>query len=70
MKELISKHVLAEFAGAIKANVHAAIIEDLRGVGSNSKDFTAKLIASNQLAQANLSRAGCGLWHSMGRRML
>jgi len=54
MNELISKHVLAEFAGAIKANVHAAIIEDLRGVGSNSKDFTAKLIASNQLAQASI----------------
>ena len=52
MNELISKHVLAEFAGAIKANVHAAIIEDLSGVGRNAKDFTAKLITPNQLAQA------------------
>ena len=54
MNELISKQVLAELAGAIKANVHAAIIEDLSGAGINAKDFTAKLIVPNQIAQASI----------------
>ena len=54
MNELISKQVLAELTGAIKANVHAAIIEDLSGAGSDAKDFTAKLIAPNQLAEASI----------------
>ena len=54
MNELISKQVLAELAGAIKANVHEAIIEDLSGAGINAKDFTAKLIVPNQIAQASI----------------
>lgn len=54
MNELISKQVLAELAETIKSNVHAAIIEDLSGVGVYAKDFTAKLIAPNQLAQASI----------------
>ena len=54
MNELISQQVLAELTGAIKANVHAAIIEDLSGAGSDAKDFTAKLIAPNQLAEASI----------------
>lgn len=54
MNELISKQVLAELTEAIKANVHAAIIEDLSGTGSHARDFTAKLIAPNQLAQASI----------------
>ena len=54
MNELISKQVLAGLAGAIKANVHAAIIEDLSGAGINAKDFTAKLIVPNQIAQASI----------------
>ena len=54
MNELISQQVLAELTGAIKANVHAAIIEDLSGAGSDAKDFTAKLIAPNQVAEASI----------------
>ena len=54
MNELISKQVLADLAEAIKVNVHAAIIEDLSGTGSDAKDFTAKLIAPSQLAQASI----------------
>jgi nicotinate-nucleotide pyrophosphorylase (carboxylating) len=54
MNELISKQVLAKLAGAIKANVNAAIVEDLSGPSNNAKDFTANLIASNQLAQASI----------------
>ena len=54
MNELISKQVLAELTEAIKANVHAAIIEDLSGAGIDAKDFTAKLIAPNELAQASI----------------
>ncbi len=54
MNELISKQVLAALAESIKASVHATIIEDLSGTGSDIKDFTAKLIAPNQLAQASI----------------
>lgn len=54
MNELITKQVLAQLAETIKANVNAAIIEDLSGTGSHAKDFTAKLIAPNQLAQASI----------------
>lgn len=54
MNELISKQVLAELAEAIQSNVHAAIIEDLSGAGIHAKDFTANLIAPNQLAQASI----------------
>lgn len=54
MNELISKQVLAKLAGAIKANVNAAIVEDLSGPSNTAKDFTANLIASNQLAQASI----------------
>ena len=51
MNELISKRLLAE---TIKANVNAAIIEDLSGTGTDAKDFTAKLIAPNLLAEASI----------------
>ena len=51
MNELISKRLLAE---TIKANVNAAIIEDLNGTGTDAKDFTAKLIAPNLLAEASI----------------
>ena len=51
MNELISKRLLAE---TIKANVNAAIIEDLSGTGTDTKDFTAKLIAPNLLAEASI----------------
>lgn len=51
MEKLISNQTLAD---AIKANVRSAIIEDLSGVEHEAKDFTAKLIAPNQLAQANI----------------
>jgi nicotinate-nucleotide pyrophosphorylase (carboxylating) len=54
MNELISKQVLAELVEAIQSNVHAAIIEDLSGAGDHAKDFTANLIAPNQLAQASI----------------
>jgi len=54
MDKFISKQVLSEFTGAITANVNAAIMEDLKGAGSDAKDFTAKLIAPNQLAQAKI----------------
>jgi nicotinate-nucleotide pyrophosphorylase (carboxylating) len=54
MNELISKQVLAQLAETIKANVNAAIIEDLSATGSHAQDFTAKLIAPNQLAQASI----------------
>jgi nicotinate-nucleotide pyrophosphorylase (carboxylating) len=54
MNELISKQVLAQLAETIKANVKVAIVEDLSGQGSDAKDFTAKLIAPNQLAQASI----------------
>lgn len=54
MNELISKQVLTALAESIKANVHAAIIEDLSGTDNDIKDFTAKLIAPNQLAQASI----------------
>ena len=54
MNELISKQVLAQLAETIKANVNVAIIEDLSATGSRAKDFTAKLIAPNQLAQASI----------------
>jgi nicotinate-nucleotide pyrophosphorylase (carboxylating) len=54
MNELITKQVLAQLAETIKANVNAAIIEDLSATGSHAKDFTAKLIAPNQLAQASI----------------
>ena len=54
MNELISKQVLAQLAETIKANVNEAIIEDLSPSGSHSKDFTAKLIAPNQLALASI----------------
>jgi nicotinate-nucleotide pyrophosphorylase (carboxylating) len=45
---------LAQLAETIKANVNAAIIEDLSATGSHAQDFTAKLIAPNQLAQASI----------------
>jgi nicotinate-nucleotide pyrophosphorylase (carboxylating) len=51
MNELISKRLLAE---TIKTNVNAAIIEDLSGTGTDAKDFTAKLIAPNLLAEASI----------------
>ena len=51
MNELISKRLLAE---TIKANVNAAIIEDLSGTGTDTKDFTARLIAPNLLAEASI----------------
>jgi nicotinate-nucleotide pyrophosphorylase (carboxylating) len=54
MNELISKQVLAQLAETIKANVNEAIIEDLSPSGSHAKDFTAKLIAPNQLALASI----------------
>jgi nicotinate-nucleotide pyrophosphorylase (carboxylating) len=54
MNELITKQVLAKLAETIKTNVNAAIIEDLSATGSHAKDFTAKLIAPNQLAQASI----------------
>jgi nicotinate-nucleotide pyrophosphorylase (carboxylating) len=54
MNELISKQVLAQLAETIKANVNEAIIEDLSAAGSHAKDFTAKLIAPNQLALASI----------------
>jgi nicotinate-nucleotide pyrophosphorylase (carboxylating) len=65
MNELISKQVLAQLAETIKANVKVAIVEDLSGQGSDAKDFTAKLIAPNQLAQASIisreSAVICGI---------
>ncbi|MDH4456528.1 MAG: carboxylating nicotinate-nucleotide diphosphorylase [Candidatus Methylopumilus sp.] len=54
MNELISKQVLTQLAETIKANVNEAIIEDLSPSGSHAKDFTAKLIAPNQLALASI----------------
>lgn len=54
MNELISKQVLTQLAETIKANVNGAIIEDLSPSGSHAKDFTAKLIAPNQLALASI----------------
>jgi nicotinate-nucleotide pyrophosphorylase (carboxylating) len=45
---------LTQLAETIKANVNEAIIEDLSPSGSHSKDFTAKLIAPNQLALASI----------------
>lgn len=54
MNELISKQVLAQLAETIKANVNEAIIEDLSPSGSHANDFTAKLIAPNQLALASI----------------
>lgn len=54
MKEFISKQVWARLADTIKANVQAAIIEDLSEAGSNAKDFTAQLISPLQEAQASI----------------
>lgn len=54
MNELISKQVLAQLSEAIKANVHAAIIEDLGGANKDAKDYTAQLIEPNQLAEASI----------------
>jgi len=54
MNELISKQVLAQLAETIKANVNEAIIEDFSATGSHAKDFTAKLIAPNLLAEASI----------------
>jgi len=41
-------------AETIKANVLAAIIEDLNGAGKDSKDLTAQLIPSGRIAQASI----------------
>jgi nicotinate-nucleotide pyrophosphorylase (carboxylating) len=54
MHKIINKQVLAELAEAIRANVQAAILEDLSGLGSEIKDFTAQLISVNALAQASI----------------
>ena len=65
MNELISKQVLAQLSEAIKANVQAAIVEDLIGLEANEKDYTAQLIAPNQLAEASIisreSAVICGI---------
>ena len=65
MNELISKQVLAQLSEAIKANVQAAIVEDLSGLEANAKDYTAQLIAPNQLAEASIisreSAVICGI---------
>ncbi len=54
MNKFTSKQVLVTLTQAIRANVDAAIMEDLNGAGSEAKDFTAKLIAPSQLAQASI----------------
>lgn len=65
MNELISKQVLTELVETIKANVHAAIVEDLSGTASDAKDYTAQLIAPSQLAEASIisreSAVICGI---------
>lgn len=54
MNEFMNKQVLAQLSNTIKANVYAAIIEDLGGANQDAKDFTARLINPNQLAEARI----------------
>ena len=54
MNELTHKHRLAMLADTITANVQAAILEDLGGLGVNAQDFTVQLIRSTQLAEARI----------------
>ena len=53
MNQLISKQVSLKITEAIQKNVLAAISEDLNGL-DKTKDFTAQLIAANQLAEATI----------------
>ena len=53
MNQLISKQVPLKITEAIQKNVLAAISEDLNGL-DKTKDFTAQLIAPNQLAKATI----------------
>jgi nicotinate-nucleotide pyrophosphorylase (carboxylating) len=54
MNNFIIKQVSMGLAETIKANVLAAIIEDLNGAGKDSKDLTAQLIPSGRIAQASI----------------
>ncbi len=54
MNQLINNQVIAKLTEAIKANVQAAIIEDLSGLGIKAKDYTAQLISKTQLANATI----------------
>ena len=54
MNELSSQQEFMQLTNAIKANVSAAIIEDLSATGAKAKDVTAALIAPNQLAKASI----------------
>ena len=54
MNELSSQQEFMQLTNAIKANVSAAIIEDLSATGAKANDVTATLIAPNQLAKASI----------------
>ncbi|MFZ9642387.1 MAG: carboxylating nicotinate-nucleotide diphosphorylase [Candidatus Methylopumilus sp.] len=54
MNELSSQQEFMQLTNAIKANVSAAIIEDLSATGAKANDVTAALIAPNQLAKASI----------------
>lgn len=65
MSEFMSKQVLAQLPETIKANVHAAILEDFGGTNRDAKDFTAQLISATQVAEASIicreSAVICGI---------